>query len=161
MEVIRKMTDLLYQSAVPFMLRKGIHFYDLGGAVTFTVQVSDKKDLSILIIDMSERMKDGEGLKILVPDIIAFPANVDAASAANDLNSRENVIGEFTVAQDRTLRFALETVFSEDGGDGPDQVEAALDIAMDSVMGVLLPKASNGAGGDWDIGDIILNGDDA
>lgn len=146
-------TTLLDNSAVPFLRRKGIQYHDLGGAVTFGVAVSDKKDLSILIIDMSERMRVGEGLKILVPDIIAFPAGEDAASAANDLNSRENVIGKFTVAQDRTLRFALETVFSEDGGDGPDQVSTALDISMDSVMGVLIAKG--------DIGDIILDGDGA
>ena len=155
------MTPLLYKSAVPFLRGKGIQFHDLGGAVTFGVAVTDKKDLSILIIDMSERMRVGEGLKILVPDIISFSEDEDAASAANDLNSRENVIGKFTVAQDRTLRFALETVFSEDGGDGPDQVAAALDVSMDSVMGVLLAKASNGAGGDRDIGDIILNGNEA
>ena len=138
MEVIRTLTPVLSRSAVPFLRQKGINFHDLGGAVSFSVAVSEEKSLTIIIIDMSERMRTGEGTKIVIPDIITFPegAGPDMTTGmVNDLNAREDTIGKFTVAKDRTLRFALETVFPEDGGDGPEQVAVALDRSMDAVMG--------------------------
>lgn len=139
------MTPLLYQTAVPFLREKGIEFHDLGGAVSFEVEVDDKKAPSIVIIDISERIA-GDGFKILIPDVITLPAGVDAAGTVNKLNSRDSVVGKFMVAEDRTLRFALETVFPKDGGDGPEHVGAALNCAMDSVMGfyAIAEKAANG-----------------
>ena len=151
------MTPVLYHSAVQFLGQKGIDFHDMGGAVCFYVAVSDEKDLSIIIIDLGERMATGEGFKMVIPDIAAFPAGFDAAWMVNKLNSREDMIGRFIVAEDRSMRFALETVFPEDGGDGPEQVEVALDRSMDAVMGyyALVAEAANGAGDGLGIGDTL------
>ena len=160
MEGFVTMTPVLYHSAVQFLQQKGIKFHDLGGAVCFYVAVGDEKDLSIIIIDLHERMATGEGVKIVVPDIVAFPAGADdamTASMVNKLNSREDMVGKFTVAEDRSLRFALETVFPEDGGDGPEQIAVALDRSMDAVMGyyALAAEAANGAGDDLGVRDAL------
>ena len=151
------MTPLLYHTAVGFLREKGIDFHDLGGAVSFNVAVSDERDLSILVIDLSERMETGEGFRVLVPDVITFPAGADAVRMANRLNSRGDMAGKFTVADDMSLRFALESVFPEDGDYGPESVQIALERSMDAVTGfyAIAEEATNGNADDWDIGDIL------
>lgn len=133
-------------SAIRFLRQKGIEFQALIDGVLFNVQINDEKSLSIIILDISERAAPAAGFKILIPDIAEFPAGVDAARMVNRLNSRDGVIGKFMVAEDMSLRFALETVFPKDGGDGPEHVGAALNCAMDSVMGfyAIAEKAANG-----------------
>ena len=169
------MTPLLYNTAVPFLRRKGLNFHDLGGAVSFDVQVqvSDKQfALMTLAIDLSERMKTGEGFRVLVPDIVTFPAGAAArdrvASTLNMLNHSRDTVGKFTANEKGSVMFSLETVFPEDGGDGPDQFEIALDRSREAVRGFydLIAEANGwdigdilGDGGDRDIGDILGDGD--
>ena len=135
------MTPTLCRSVVQFLRRDGTRFLDSGGTVIFHVyvQVGDRTvDLTVWVSDPSWRSASatGEGLVIFIPDFVWFPAVARdrAVGLVVSLNARADRVGRFMVA-DQTVCFKLENVFPEDGGDGTEQFEAALDRSREAVCG--------------------------
>lgn len=127
-------TPMLRKSAVPFLRENGIDF-DIysDSAILSQIAVSGGKELGIIIMDISDRAENSvDGFMILIPNIIAFPADYSGVGMANQLNLFHGIVGKFMVAPDRTLRFALETAVPK-GAAAPEHVQVALDCAERAV----------------------------
>ena len=142
----------------------------VGGIVWFQFDVSDRlafigeKSLVVVIADISESVIDGDGFRIVIPDIVTFAATFREESMLNLLSRlswRDSIVGKFKIADGRSLRYELETVFPEGKAD-PDQVGVALFCAVNAIIefnSVAAEILKDGDGrtdaGDWDIWDIL------
>ena len=142
----------------------------IGGIVWFQFDVDDRlpavgeKSLVVIIADISERLIVGDGFKIVIPSVIAFPesfSDIAMMGLVGRLNWRDSIVGKFKIADDRSLRYELETVFPEGKAD-PDQVGVALFCAVNAIVEFNFAVAEilkEGDGqtdaADWDIGDIL------
>ena len=145
----------------------------VGGVAWFQFDISDEvavvgggKSLVVIIADISERLIACDGFRIVIPNIVAFPESfrdIAMMGLVGRLNWRDSIVGKFKVADDRSLRYELETVFPEGKAD-PDQVGAALFCAVDAIAefhAAVAEILEEGDGqtdaddADWDIGDIL------
>ena len=123
-----------------------------------------EKSTTLILTDISELILFGDGFKIVIPDVVAFPEGFRDSSMmalVSRLNWRDNIVGKFKVAADRSLRYELETVFPEGKAD-PDQVGVAIACAVDAIVEFHIVIAEAGErddeppdADDWDIGDIL------
>ena len=127
-------TPMLRKSAIPFLRENGIDFDIYSDTSIFSqIEVSGGKELGIIIMDISDRAENSvDGFMILIPNIIAFPADYSGVGMANQLNLFHGIVGKFMAAPDRTLRFALETAVPK-GAAAPEHVRVALDCAERAV----------------------------
>lgn len=105
-------------------------------AVAFRVGLSGEDSLDVFIIDISERVIDGDGFKIVIPipNVVIHEASGDVALFVNKLNSRAGMVGKFVIYEDLTLKFALETLVPGEGDPAPELVEVALISALDAAV---------------------------
>ena len=143
-------TPLLRKSAVPFLRENGIAFdISSGGYILSQIAVGGGKEMGIIIMDVSDRAENSvDGFMILIPNLIAFPADYSGVGMANQLNLFHGIVGKFMVAPDRTLRFALETAVPK-GAAAPEHVRVALVCAERAVKALysLLEESGSAVGG--------------